>query len=109
MRTWTRLVDVKELADGSGKSVSVGGFSIAVFKINGNFYAMKNECLHRGGPLGEGQLKGQTVVCPWHGWRYDVPTGSLELIPTLGVETFKVEVRGESVFAEIPEGQPEVI
>jgi nitrite reductase (NADH) small subunit len=103
MSTWTRLVDTNELADGSGKAVSVRGFKVAVFKINGKFYAMKNECLHRGGPLGEGQLKGQTIVCPWHGWRYDVPTGSLELIPTLSVATYKVEVRGEDVFAEIPE------
>jgi 3-phenylpropionate/trans-cinnamate dioxygenase ferredoxin component len=102
MGTWTRIVGAKELAEGSGKTVSAGGFELAVFKIDGKFYAMKNQCLHRGGPLGEGQVRGQTVVCPWHGWRYDVPTGSLELIPTLGVAVFKVDVRGEDIFVEIP-------
>jgi nitrite reductase (NADH) small subunit len=109
MSTWTRLVGVKELADGSGKTVSVGEFEIAVFKIDGKYYALENQCLHRGGPLGEGELTGQTVVCPWHGWKYDVPTGSLKLIPTLGVSTYKVEVRGEDVFVEIPEAKPEGI
>ncbi len=103
MTTWTRLIGVNELAEGSGAVVSVGGFNMAVFKIGGQFFAMENRCLHRGGPLGEGQLRGHTVVCPWHGWRYYVKTGALELIPTLRVGTYNVEVRGDEVFVEISE------
>ncbi len=106
-KTWTRLVGANDLADGSGSVVSLAGFEVAVFKINGKFFAIENKCLHRGGPLGEGQLRGQTIVCPWHGWRYDVTSGALELIPTLKVGTYNVEVRGDGVFIEMSETGPE--
>jgi nitrite reductase/ring-hydroxylating ferredoxin subunit len=98
----TKLMDVTDLADGSGKVVSVSGIDVAVFRVDGKFFAIDNKCLHRGGPLGEGELRGQTVVCPWHGWKYDVATGSLEIIPTLKVSMYKVVVEGPEVFIEIP-------
>ncbi len=103
MAIWTRLIGVDDLADNSGRVVSLRGLTVAAFKVDGRFFAIENKCLHRGGPLGEGQLTDRTVVCPWHGWRYDVETGELELIPTLKVGTYKVEVRGDEVFIEIPE------
>ena len=94
---------VNDLKEGSGTAVSLEDFNVAVFRIDGKFYAMDNECLHRGGPLGEGQLKGHTVVCPWHGWKYDVATGALELIRTLRVGTYSLEIRGDEVYIGIPE------
>jgi nitrite reductase/ring-hydroxylating ferredoxin subunit len=101
MPTWTRLISTSDLADGSAKVVLLADSEVAVFKIGGEFYAIENECLHRGGPLGEGQLRGQIVTCPWHGWKYDVSTGALELMPTLKVRRFNVEVRGDDVFIDI--------
>jgi 3-phenylpropionate/trans-cinnamate dioxygenase ferredoxin component len=98
---WTRLIGTNELAEGAAKVVSLADTEVAVFKIGGKFYAIENECLHRGGPLGEGQLKGHTIVCPWHGWKYDVATGALELMPTLKVRTFDVEVRGDDVLVDL--------
>ena len=95
-------MDANELSDGSGRVVSVGGIVVAVFRIDGKFFALDNRCLHRGGPLGEGEIKDHTVVCPWHGWRYDVATGSFELIPTLKVGTYTVETKGDEVFIELP-------
>jgi len=55
---------------------------------------------HRGGPLGEGDLKGQIVTCPWHGWQYDVTTGKLATNPAVGVENYPVEVRGDDIFVD---------
>ena len=103
MTAWSRLLGANELAEGSGKSVPIGNLVVAVFRVNGKFFALENRCLHRQGPLGEGDLEGSTVVCPWHGWRYDVATGALELIPTLKVRRYDVEVRGDDVFIGIPE------
>lgn len=103
MTNWTRLIGVDELSEGSGKAVPVGNLVVAVFKVNGKFFAMENKCLHRQGPLGEGELDGRSVVCPWHGWRYDVASGSLELIPTLKVGKYDTEVRGNDVFIGVPE------
>jgi nitrite reductase/ring-hydroxylating ferredoxin subunit len=97
-----KLMDATDLAEGSGKVVSVLGIDVAIFRVDGRFFAIDNKCLHRGGPLGEGELRGRTVVCPWHGWKYDVATGSLEVIPTLKVSMYKVVVEGPEVFIEIP-------
>lgn len=60
-----------DIGEGTGKSVEVGGKEIALFNSGGNFYAIDNVCLHRGGPLGEGELEGTIVTCPWHGRQYD--------------------------------------
>lgn len=64
-----------ELPAGSVKKVQISGHEIAVYNIAGSFYATQQECLHRRGPLDEGELQNTTVTCPWHGWQYDVTTG----------------------------------
>ncbi|MDE1852876.1 MAG: Rieske (2Fe-2S) protein [Thaumarchaeota archaeon] len=107
MTTWAKLIGADELTEGSGKAVPVGNLVVAVFKVDGKFFALENRCLHRQGPLGEGELEGRTVVCPWHGWRYDVASGSLELMPTLKVGKYAIEVRGDDVFIGIPESNRE--
>src|SRR5207245_179427 len=57
------------------------GLSIALFNVEGSFYAIDNTCTHRGGPLGEGELKGDTVACPWHGAHFNVKTGAVTVPP----------------------------
>jgi len=90
-----------ELVDGQSKIVNSHGKSVALFKIRGRYYAIANACLHRGGPLGEGQVNGKEVTCPWHGWKFNLEDGSFSVIPTLRVKTYKVEQNGEGVFIEI--------
>lgn len=103
MASWVKLIGVKEVAEGSARAVTIGDRVVAVFRVNGAFYALENQCLHRQGPLGEGEIDGGTVVCPWHGWHYDLATGALSLIPTLRVGRYDVEVRGEDVYVSLPD------
>ena len=56
--------------------MEVNGIWIALFNVDGTFYAMDNSCPHAGGPLGEGKVNGGIVECPWHGWRFDIRTGT---------------------------------
>ncbi len=101
----TRFVKVAEKSDlreGLSKVVSVEGRSIALFRVKNEYFALANVCLHRGGPLGEGNLSGSVVTCPWHGWKFDVRTGSFTVIPTLKVTTYKVREQNGSVMVEIP-------
>jgi len=72
-----------------------------VANVAGKLFAINNVCLHRGGPLGQGELDRQIVTCPWHGWQYDVTTGKLVTNAAVGVETYAVEVRGEDIFIDI--------
>ncbi len=91
-----------EVRPGTGKVCEVEGRCIALFNVGGAFYALDNTCKHRGGPLGEGDLEGSVVTCPWHGWQYDVTSGKNVLPnPTVAVDCFKVTVEGDNVCAEI--------
>jgi nitrite reductase/ring-hydroxylating ferredoxin subunit len=95
------LITVANVADvpaGQGRVVEAGGRQIAVFNVDGCFYAIDNTCIHRGGPLGEGEVEGKIVTCPWHGWRYDVTTGAREHTPNQpGVACFETRVEGGEV------------
>ncbi|MBI2104934.1 MAG: Rieske 2Fe-2S domain-containing protein [Candidatus Omnitrophica bacterium] len=90
-----------EIPPGTGKVVEVGGKAIAVFNCDGIFYAIENTCKHRGGPLGEGSLAGTTVTCPWHGWEYDVASGSCQTDPSTKVQAFSVKVEGDDVLVAV--------
>jgi len=82
----------EEIPPGTGKQVAVGGRAVAVFNVDGTFYAIDGTCLHRGGPVGEGDLEGTIVTCPWHGFQYDVTTGRNVLDPDIGLARYEVEV-----------------
>lgn len=89
-----------DVPPGTIKEFQVGGKAIAVANIDGQFYAINNTCIHRGGPLADGPLEGTTVTCPWHGWEYDVRTGRVGQNPTAGVESYPVELRDEEIFVD---------
>jgi nitrite reductase (NADH) small subunit/3-phenylpropionate/trans-cinnamate dioxygenase ferredoxin subunit len=89
-----------EIPAGSIRTVQAGGKALALANVGGTLYAIDNTCLHRGGPLGEGELNGKIVTCPWHGWQYDVTTGKVVQNPNAGVSCFKTEVRGDEVFVD---------
>ncbi len=93
-----KTFDVKA---GCGKSIEINGKPLALFNVDGGFYAINDVCGHRGGPLGEGELDGKTVICPWHGWRYNVTTGENELVPDLPTEKYDVKIDGEDILVDL--------
>ena len=103
MGTLCKVCDAKDLQPGQGRTVSVEGRSIALFNVGGEFYAIEDECTHEGGPLGGGVLRGNRVLCPWHGAEFDVTTGAVLSPPAdYGVETFRVVVEAGEVKVELP-------
>ncbi len=102
MAMLVKVAEKRDLTDGTGKVVTVEGRSIALFRVKDSYFALANVCLHRGGPLGEGNLSGSIVTCPWHGWKFDVRTGSFTVIPTLKVTTYRVLEQDGSLMVEIP-------
>ncbi len=101
MANFVRVASVSEIPKGQGKTVEVGGKTLAVFNCDGSFYAIDNTCKHQGGPLGEGELAGTVVTCPWHGWTYDVTTGVSPDDPDCAVDHYEVKVDGENVLVGI--------
>ena len=80
----------------------MAGRIVALFNVDGAFYAIDGICSHAGGPLGEGTLSGCEVTCPWHGWQFDVTTGRHALTPRIEQARFAVKVEGDSVWIELP-------
>ena len=95
-----RVARKDEIAAGSIREFQVEGLTVAIANVGNKFYAINNTCLHRGGPLAQGELHGAVVTCPWHGWQYDVTTGKLAANPAVGVKTYSIEVRGEDLWIE---------
>jgi len=102
MSGFLKVAQVSDVPPGQGKAVEAGGVSIALFNVEGTFYAIGNTCTHAGGPLGEGILEGDQVECPWHGARFDVKSGSALTPPAFEkVNAYKVRVNGSDVEVEI--------
>jgi nitrite reductase (NADH) small subunit len=95
-----RVAGTSELGPGEGRVVEAEGKTVAIFNVDGTFYAIDNTCAHRGGPLGEGDLEGTVVSCPWHAWRWDVTTGANVNNPAVRVACFPVVVENGSVFVQ---------
>jgi nitrite reductase (NADH) small subunit len=98
---FVRAMKIGEVPPGMVRELQLDGKVIALSNVGGKLYAINNVCLHRGGPLGEGELSGQVVTCPWHGWQYDVTSGKLVTNPAVGVETYPVELRGDDVYVDV--------
>lgn len=102
MSELTKVANTEDIKPGSGIVAEVNGKELAVFNVDGNFFAIDNTCVHRGGPLGEGDLEGEVVTCPWHGWEYNVKTGACTKNPSASVTCFPVTVEGNEVKVQMP-------
>ena len=124
------VAKVDEIPLGGRKIVEIGGRSIGVFHVKGEYFAIRNSCPHQGGSLCEGRLtgfltssqpgdytytrQGEILRCPWHGWEFDVKTGQSWFDPNqVRVRSYKVSVEtlapAEIVSPEIsPEIDPEI-
>ena len=91
------VATVNEIPEGAVKHIVVHDKPMVLARVEGQFYAVNAVCPHRGGPLAEGMVDGNVVVCPWHGWRFDCTTGTSPVIPTAKVDKFEVVVEGNDV------------
>ncbi|MDT5158928.1 MAG: nitrite reductase small subunit [Acidobacteriota bacterium] len=84
---------VEDLPEGRGATVELSeGKELALYKVEGRFYAVENFCPHKGAPLAEGNLEGYAVECDWHGWRFDLRSGVCLNQPSEPVETYEVVI-----------------
>ena len=82
--------------------ISIKGKSLALFKINEKIYCIDNECTHTGGPLCEGKLEGDEVICPWHASRFNVKTGKVVEGPAIkDIKTYRTTIKNDEVWVDI--------
>ena len=97
-----KVADVQSLPPGKATVAEVNGNRIAVFNVGGSFFAIDDTCPHAGGPLSEGQVDGEKVVCPWHDAAFDLKTGDVLSPPAFeGVKSYRVVVEGNDVKVEV--------
>jgi NAD(P)H-dependent nitrite reductase small subunit len=97
MADFISVAGVDDVPDGEGRVVEANGIAVALFNVGGNFYALDNLCIHRGGPLGDGICSAGTVTCPWHGWQFDIASGECAGLPGQSVDAYEVRVEGDAV------------
>ena len=95
MSEWVDVAPVTELPPGSRRVVDVDNVLIAVFNLDGGYYAIEDVCTHDGGELASGACEGDAIVCPRHGARFSIKTGAVLAPPAYEpVATFPVRVEG---------------
>lgn len=99
---WITVCQTAACPPGEGRELVAGDQLIALYNINGVFYALDGVCPHAGGPLGKGKLTGCIVTCPWHGWQFDVKTGTHQLNKIYAHATFPIRIVGDEVQVELP-------
>ena len=97
MGEFKTIANKSEIPTGQGKIFEIDGNSIAIWNLSGNFYAFQSVCPHRGGPVGEGEMEGNVITCPWHGWSFDVTTGVSPINPAAKLTCYQVQVEGEQI------------
>lgn len=111
-----KVASVDELREEGSRAIAdIHGQEIAVFHIDGEYYAVANYCAHQAGPLCQGDLTGhmvggddgwewnyeekeKAVTCPWHGWKFDVTTGRNIKDERYAAPTYDVEVEDGDVY-----------
>lgn len=86
-----------EIVSGRARVVFLRGIEIALFNVNGDFYAVDNLCPHEGGPLVAGTVGGRVLTCPWHRWQFDLKTGCSPVNPAIHVQTYPVQIEDERI------------
>lgn len=89
---------VGEIPEGGVKVVRFEDQAVAVFHVDGAYYAMDDVCTHDGGPLAEGTIEGAVIECPRHGARFDIRTGAVLSLPAITpVPTYSVRIEGNEI------------
>jgi len=97
-----KVASKDQVPPGSFLSVEVGGEPVAIYNVDGAFYATRDECTHDGGTLSGGTLEGDQVVCPRHGAKFDVTTGEVKALPAFEpVETFELKLEGDDIYVDV--------
>ena len=92
------VATVDELQPGERMVVELGRHWVALFNVDGTYYAIEDVCTHDDGPLAEGELDGCIITCPRHGATFDIRTGKVLTPPALvDVQSYDVQILGQDI------------
>jgi nitrite reductase/ring-hydroxylating ferredoxin subunit len=97
---FVKIGSLSQLPPGSVMEVTLGDDSYAVCNCGGEVHALSGICLHAGGPIGQGTLQENLLVCPWHEWAYDCRTGENDYDPAVKLDVFAVKIEGDDILLD---------
>lgn len=97
--TYVEIARTGDIPEGESRPYVVGRRQVALFRIDGEFYAIDNLCPHRGASLAHGLLRGYIITCPLHRWEFDVRDGHMQMAP--GVESFPLKIEGDAILVAV--------
>jgi nitrite reductase (NADH) small subunit len=99
---FVRVARLEQVPRSQGLCVQIGELAVGLFRVSDTIHAMENPCPHAGHPLSDGTLDGNVVVCPAHGWDFDVTTGFKPSDPDgFPIPCFSVRIEGEEIWVDI--------
>ncbi len=102
--TFKRVASVSEIPLGRGLRVTVGALEIGLYRVGEGYFAMDNVCPHAGYPLCDGELEGTSIVCPGHGWAFDLVTGlALGEVEEAPITRYPVRIEGDDILIDVDE------
>lgn len=101
---WVRITHCDSIPLREGRAVKVGNRDVAIFNLGDRFLAIENRCPHKAGPLSEGIVSGNTVVCPLHAWKVDLECGAVKKPADVQscVRTFRTRIEAGVILLEVP-------
>ncbi len=102
---WHLVAKTDEVQEEEPKAVQIGNEYIAIYRVDGKFYATDDICTHEFASLCEGFIDGDIIECPLHAGQFHIPTGKAMSPPvTEDLKTFAVKVEGDDIYVEVPQG-----
>jgi nitrite reductase/ring-hydroxylating ferredoxin subunit len=101
MPQFVKMATLDELPPGSAKEVEHDGRIYALFNVGGRILAIDGICPHQGGPLAEGPVEGTLVTCPWHGWQFELETGTMPIGSRIKQSVYEVKVEGPAILVAV--------
>ncbi len=103
MDNFVEIARLDELEVGRMKALLVEGRGIVLYHTSRGYFATDSRCPHRGGPLVEGDIVGNEVVCPWHLWSFDIASGICGANPAIGITRHEVRIEDGRIFVRLSE------
>lgn len=102
MAEFVKVAKLSDVSPGAMASVQVNGAAVVLCNVDGEVYALRDECTHEEFPLSAGMLDGKLLTCALHGAQFDCATGRVRALPAIqAVQTFAVKVEGEDIYVAV--------
>ena len=101
MSNYTKAARAADVPAGGSLLVRMNGRKIVLFNVGGNYYALDNSCPHSDGPICEGRVEGDKVICPRHSWEFDIKSGRAKDVSGYRIRTYPLKLDGDEILIEV--------